>query len=274
MTTLSLRGAGVARGDRDRDRERWLVRGVDLDLRAGSDSGELVALVGPNGAGKTTLLRLIAGVWRPSAGTVFLDGMDLAGLPRRQVARRIAYVPQASTPPVDFTVLELVAMGRYAHQGWLGAASARDLDLVRAALERCDALHLESRNAARLSGGELQRVLIARCLATEADVLVLDEPTASLDVAHVLEIMELLVELARSGRGVAIALHDLALARRFADRVALLAAGRLVATGPAGDVLSAERIEQVFGVRVVGDLRDATAPLRFETVSPEDRPPC
>ncbi|HUP22631.1 MAG TPA: ABC transporter ATP-binding protein [Thermoanaerobaculia bacterium] len=272
MTTLSLHGAGIARGDRGRS--RWLVRGVDLELRSGADAGELVALVGPNGAGKTTLLRLMAGVWAPSEGAMRLDGADLHTLPRRRLARRIAYVPQSSTPALDFTVSELVAMGRYAHQGWLGAPAPRDHERVRAALERCDAAHLAGRSAAHLSGGELQRVLIARCLATEAEILVLDEPTANLDVAHVLEIMELLAELAGAGRGVVLALHDLALARRFADRVALLAGGRLVAAGPAGDVLSAERVEQVFGVRVVGDLRDATAPLRFEAVSREDRPPC
>jgi iron complex transport system ATP-binding protein len=262
VTALSLRGAGIARGPRGR--ERWLVRGVDLDLHAGAGAGELLALVGPNGAGKTTLMRLLAGVWSPTEGAALLDGLELRELPRRRAARRIAYVPQTTSPASDFTVRELVAMGRYAHQGWLAAPAPRDLAAVRAALQRCDALHLAERSASRLSGGELQRVWIARCLATEADLLVLDEPTANLDVAHVLEVMELLVALARSGRGVAIALHDLGLARRYADRAALLHQGRLVASGLATDVLSAERIEEVFGVRVVGDLGDRAAPLRFE----------
>jgi iron complex transport system ATP-binding protein len=180
------------------------------------------------------------------------------------VARRIAYVPQSSTPALDFSVLELVAMGRYVHQGWLGAAAPRDLERVHEALARCDALHLAGRNASRLSGGELQRVLIARCLATEAEILVLDEPTANLDVAHVLEVMELLAGLARAGTAVAIALHDLALARRYADRVAMLAGGELVASGPAVAVLTADRIEAVFDVRVEGDLADRAAPLWFE----------
>jgi iron complex transport system ATP-binding protein len=266
VTTLSLRGAGIARGVRGR--ERWLVRGVDLDLHAGAGAGELLALVGPNGAGKTTLMRLLAGVWSPTEGSARLDDVDLRALPRRRAARRIAYVPQTSIPGADFTVQELVAMGRYPHQGWLAAPAPGDRDAVRTALARCDALHLAERSAARLSGGELQRVWIARCLATEADLLVLDEPTANLDVAHVLEVMELLLALARSGRGVAIALHDLGLARRFADRAALLHQGRLVAAGRAPDVLTAERIENVFGVRVVGDLTDPAAPLRFDSAGP------
>jgi iron complex transport system ATP-binding protein len=268
---LTLRGAGVARGARDR--ARWLVRGVDLELRAGAGAGELLALVGPNGAGKTTLLRLMAGVWAPGEGSVLLDGADLGALPRRLAARRIAYVPQSGTPALDFSVLELVAMGRYAHQGWLGATTPRDLELVRSSLARCDALHLERRSAARLSGGELQRVLIARCLAAEAEILVLDEPTANLDVAHVLEVMELLLELARSGHAVAMALHDLALARRYADRVAVLAGGSLVATGPATEVLGAERIEEVFGVRAIGALGDRASPLGFELSSRARRRP-
>jgi iron complex transport system ATP-binding protein len=264
VTALELCGVGVARGSRGS--ERWLVRGVDLALHAGPGAGELLALVGPNGAGKTTLLRAMAGIWVPTEGVVRLDGVDLRRVPRRQAARRIAYVPQASTPALDFTVLELVAMGRYVHQGWLGAPARHDHDRVREALARCDALHLASRGAARLSGGELQRVLIARCLASEADLLVLDEPTANLDVAHVLEVMELLRELARGGHAVAIALHDLDLARRFADRAAVLAAGRLVVAGPVREVLTAARIEEVFGVRVAGDVADPAAALRFEAI--------
>jgi iron complex transport system ATP-binding protein len=263
VNVLSVIGAGVARGPRGR--ERWLVRGVDLELRAGPGAGGVLALLGPNGAGKTTVLRLIAGLWRPTEGSVRFDGAELSDLPRRRIARRVAYVPQGVAPALDFTVLELVAMGRYVHQGWLGAPAPVDLERVRSALARCDVLHLEARSAARLSGGELQRVLIARCLATEAEILVLDEPTANLDVAHVLEVMELLVELARGGRAVAIALHDLALARRYADRAALLSGGRVVAEGGVREVLTAARIEEVFGVRVVGDLTDPMAALRFET---------
>ncbi|HVS14341.1 MAG TPA: ABC transporter ATP-binding protein [Thermoanaerobaculia bacterium] len=240
---LRLEGAGLARGRGAR--RRWLVRGVDLTPRR----GELLALVGPNGAGKSTLLRLLAGLWTPTEGRVTLDGIDLRRVPRRAAARRVTYVPQHSVPLFEFTVRELVAMGSFptAPRFALGG-SLREARWTERCLERADVAHLAARPATRLSGGELQRVLIARGLATRAEVLLLDEPTASLDLVHQFEVLELARELAAEGRAVAIAIHDLNAALRWADRVAVVERGAKVAAGPPAAVLTPELLARVFGV--------------------------
>lgn len=237
---LELRRAGVERGG------RFLVRDVTLEV----DRPGIWCLVGPNGSGKTTTLRMLGGLWRPTSGAVQLDGEDLASLPRRALARRIAYVPQESRPAFDFTVREIVEMGRYPFEGRLGLGrqSEPDRQLIDDCLRRTDILELAERPVTAVSGGELRRVLIARCLASSAKVLLLDEPTANLDLAHALEVMDLCRELARGGAAIVIALHDLNAARRFADSVALFDHGRLVAQGPPDQVLDQRRILEVFGV--------------------------
>ncbi len=224
-----------------------LVRDLDLDLRAGS----LVVLLGPNGSGKTTTLRLAAGLVAPTSGRVLLDGEPLdrsRGSSLRRLARRVAYVPQSYQSTFDFTVRELVAMARYPHHGRFAAPSLADRRQVEAALERLELVPLQHRIAHTLSGGELQRVQLARCLASEAHVLLLDEPTSNLDLAHGLEVLEVCRALADEGRLVVLTLHDLMAARRFADRVVLLQEGRLVDDGTPVQVLDAGNIRRVFAV--------------------------
>ena len=212
--------------------------------------GQLVALVGPNGSGKSTLLRLLGGIWPPTSGAVSLDGVPLSRLRRRDLARAVTLVPQDTHVAFAFTVREVVAMGRQAHLGRFSREGEADRAAIAAAMARADVTALADRDATALSGGERQRVLIARSLATEARHLLLDEPTASLDVAHALDVLTLCRGLADEGRAVAIALHDLNLARRFATDAVLLRQGRVVVAGPVDQVLSPDLVSDVFGVSV------------------------
>jgi iron complex transport system ATP-binding protein len=237
---LALHNAGIELDG------RWIVREVTLELC----SGKLLALIGPNGSGKSTLLRLLGGLWRLSEGAALLNDQKLNTLPRRTLARSIAYTPQDTHLDFAFTAREVVAMGRHAHLGRFQWEGQRDRAAVDEALTRADVAHLAERFVTELSGGERQRILIARSLATEAPIILLDEPTASLDIAHALDVLELCRALVREGKAIAIALHDLNLAARFADDVALLNQGRIVAHGPASSVLLPETIGTVFGVQV------------------------
>jgi iron complex transport system ATP-binding protein len=225
---------------------RWLVRGATVRV----EPGRLVALLGPNGSGKSTLLRLLAGVWAPTEGTVTLDGQPLARVPRRSLARVVALVPQDTHIAFAFSVREIVAMGRHAHLGRFERERATDREAIIQAMERADVSGIAGRDATELSGGERQRVLIARSLATEARHLLLDEPTASLDVAHALDVLALCRRLADDGHAVAVALHDLNLARRFATDAVLLREGAVVASGPIERVLTPAAVGDVFGVAV------------------------
>jgi len=202
-------------------------------------------MVGRNGAGKTTLLRVASRVLRPETGEVRLRGRPVAGLSRRELAREVAVVAQDTALPFAFTVAELVLMGRAPHLGWLGFESAHDHDLAEAALGRLGLLELAGRSVLEISGGERQLVLIARALAQEAPVLLLDEPTAHLDLHHRLQVLGLLRELAREGRTVLVISHDLTLVARFCDRLALLSEGRLEVGTPA-ELLQPERLRKGF----------------------------
>ncbi|TQF76312.1 ABC transporter ATP-binding protein [Elioraea sp. Yellowstone] len=218
---------------------RAVLDGVSLKVRA----GELVALVGPNGAGKSTLLRALAGLLRPDAGRATLDGTPLAALSPRGRARRIAWLEQGARAAWGMTVREIAALGRLPHSD---AAEAP----VAAALAALGLDHMADRRIDRLSGGEVRRAMIARVLATAPDVMLLDEPCADLDPAQGFAVMRLLRAQAAAGRAVVVVLHDLALAARFADRVALLEAGRLVADGPPDSVMADAVVGRVFGVRI------------------------
>ncbi|MFI9048079.1 ABC transporter ATP-binding protein [Streptomyces sp. NPDC053427] len=216
----------------------------DIALEAGS--GRLVGLVGPNGSGKSTLLRCVYRALRPAAGTVRLDGADLHAMDAREGARLLAALPQEASTEFDFTVAEVVAMGRLPHQRGSGRASATDTAVCERALARVRADHLAGRGFLSLSGGEKQRVLIARALAQEPQVLVLDEPTNHLDIAQQLEVLALVRD---SRLTVLTALHDLNLAAVHCDELYVIAHGRIVASGPPHDVLTAELLADVFGVR-------------------------
>jgi iron complex transport system ATP-binding protein len=219
------------------------------DVSLSIDHGSVVSVLGPNGSGKTTLLKLLAGLLRPSSGVVRLEGADIATMSRAAIARRIAVVPQETHPAFDYTVLEMVLMGRYPHLRPFQIEGPDDIRLAREALASTGTAALESRAFDTLSGGEKQRVVIAVALAQAADILLLDEPTASLDLAYQLEIAALVRRLNRE-RGVTLVLstHDLNLAAAVSDRVVLLAGGRTLAMGATADVLTPENIGRTFQV--------------------------
>lgn len=223
---------------------RTLVSNASLELAP----GQIHMLLGPNGSGKSTLLRALAGLWPIAAGSVLLYGKPLAAQARQDVARAISYVPQDTRIDFAFTVLEIVAMGRFPHRGRFQHESAADRAAIEQALRLCDIEALASRPANQLSGGERQRVLIARGLAAQPRYLLLDEPAANLDIRHALEIYQLAQHLAASGHGLAIATHDLASAMRFGTQASLACKGSTIATGAPGDVLTEANIREVFGV--------------------------
>jgi len=218
------------------------ITGVDLDL-AGR---EMVALVGPNGCGKTTLLRSLLGLLRLRSGQVVVDHRVIGTWSRLELARRIALVPQREETPFSWRVDEMVGFGRYVRRGPLSPMNATDREAIDRALTRCDLLPLRARRVETLSGGEWQRVRVARALAQEADVLFLDEPTASLDLGHEMELLELVRRLVAEGLSALVVTHQLNLAARFADRMVLLAEGRVVASGAPAEVLQADQVSRVF----------------------------
>jgi len=236
--TLELENAGF------KTENRWLARGATLRLAAGS----FTAFVGPNGSGKSTLLRLLAGLWQLSEGKVLLNGANLNSLPRREIAKQIAYTPQDTHFEFAFTVRDVVMMGRHPHLGRFEREKPRDVEAVEAAMERTDCLKFANRFVNELSGGERQRVILARSLATEADIILLDEPLASLDLSHSFDVLNICRDLAKSGKTIALAIHDLNLAARYASNVVLVANGRVAAVGAPEEVLTDDLIRQVFGV--------------------------
>jgi len=223
--------------------ERAALDGVDLDVRSGS----FHAVIGPNGSGKSTLMRALLGRLDPRAGQALLEGRPAGAWEVKERARAVGAVPQSETIAFPLTVRELVGMGRYPHLGALGGERREDRDAVDDALERCDATALRDRDVTTLSGGELQRVRIARALAQEPRALALDEPTASLDIRHEMSILRLLRGSADRGITVFLVTHHLDLAGRFADRVLLLDEGRVAAEGPPPEVLRREVLTEVYG---------------------------
>ncbi|MGI8658291.1 MAG: ABC transporter ATP-binding protein, partial [Candidatus Limnocylindria bacterium] len=226
-------------------------RRVLRDLALTVAEGELLALLGPNGSGKTTLLRAIAGTIAPDSGRIALFGRDLGSWTRIGLAKRVAVLPQSLVLPEGFRVVELVEMGRAPHATrWFGA-SAEDAEAVERALADADALDLAERHADQLSGGERQRVLVAMALAQEPELLLLDEPTLHLDIAHQATLLSTVDRLRhRRGLTVIAVLHDLNLAAAHAPRVAVLGSGRIIAEGDPTDVLRPHLVRSTFGVEV------------------------
>jgi iron complex transport system ATP-binding protein len=219
------------------------------------DTGQCVAVVGPNGAGKSTLVGALSGQLPLDAGAVEVDGTPVAALGSFALARRIAVVEQNPILPAGFKVADVVAMGRVPHQGLFGAASTADRAAIAEALAQTGTVGLSSRTVDTLSGGESQRVVLARTLAQAADHLLLDEPTNHLDLRHQIEVLAFARRAAAAGAAVMLVLHDLNLAARVGDRVVMLAHGQVVADGPPAEVLTAATISEVYGapVRVLYD---------------------
>lgn len=247
---LQARGLCVDRGP------RRVLDHVDLEV----DAGVVTALIGPNGSGKTTLLKALAGVL-PFSGQVLVKGRALDTLDRRARARHVAYVPQQSALDAPLPVFDVVAQGRLAHRAALGGLSRADLAAIDDALVATDVKMLAPRAFTSLSHGEKHRVLIARGLATEAPVLLLDEPTAGLDLAHVLELLDLFTRLAAEGRSLLVVLHPLAEVKAVAARVAVLHEGKRLAYGPVPEVLTPALVREVYRVDVVPGGAWGFAPL-------------
>ncbi|MCP3736445.1 ABC transporter ATP-binding protein [Sphingomonas sp. RP10(2022)] len=226
------------------------ARRVLTDVGLTLSPGRVTAILGPNGAGKSTLLKALAGLVTPAAGSVTLAGAPVAGLPPRDRARRIGYLPQDAAVHWNVAAREIVALGRVPHRAPFAAPSPADHAAIEAALAATETIALVDRPVAQLSGGERARVLLARVLAGQPDWLLADEPLASLDPAHQVDILDRLRGVAVAGRGVVLVLHDLAQAARVADDVLLLRDGAVVAAGPAADVLTPSTVARVFDVRV------------------------
>jgi iron complex transport system ATP-binding protein len=249
---------------------RPVIDEVSLEI----DHGSVLGVLGPNGSGKTTLLSLLAGTLRPSNGTVRLDGRSLATRSRAAIARELAIVPQEMHPAFDYTVLEMVLMGRYPHLGAFEVEGPRDLAIARDAMRATGTESLETRQFDTLSGGEKQRIVIAAALAQSPRVLLLDEPTASLDLAYQLEIAALVSRLNRE-RAVTIVLstHDLNFAASACQSLILLRSGRVVAGGAVEDVLTPGNIEAVYGVEAEVTANQRAGHLTVVPVGPAGRRP-
>lgn len=223
---------------------------VAEDLTVRIPTGRVTVIVGANACGKSTLLRALARLLRPRSGTVLLDGADLHRLPTKEVATRLGILPQTPIAPDAITVADLVARGRYPHQGWFRRWTSEDEAALVQALEHTSTLDLADRHVDELSGGQRQRVWIAMAIAQDTEILLLDEPTTFLDLAHQIDVMDLVRQLNRSeGRTVVAVLHDLNQAFRYADHVIAMRDGAVLAQGPPDELATAELIEQVFGLR-------------------------
>ena len=241
----------------------WALKGVNAEVRG----GELLGVLGPNGSGKSTLLRVMDGLLTPQEGAVRLRGRSLEALSRRGVARQVAMVSQETQFRFAFSALEVVLMGRFPHLRRLQFEGERDWEEARAALEATNALDLAHRDIHALSGGERQRVLIARALAQKPAVLLLDEPTAFLDLKHKREVFRLTASLARGeGLGVAVVSHDLDLASQYCDRLLVLKEGRVVAAGTPAEVLTPGTIQAVYDCPVRVDAHPDTGRPRVSLV--------
>ncbi|MDD2283375.1 MAG: ABC transporter ATP-binding protein [Eubacteriales bacterium] len=230
-------------GVRFRYGSREILHDVELEAK----SGEVLAVIGANGAGKSTLIRCINRILKPQQGAVFLDGKEFSGFNAKESACMMGYVPQTAKDVFSFNVMETVLMGRKPHISW--GVGKKDLKIVNSILLRMGLKQFVERYLYELSGGERQKVLIARALAQEPEVLLLDEPTSNLDVRHQLEVMELIQSIAREQRKcVLIVVHDLNLAARFADKIVMLKDGIVFAAGTVQQVLTTENIKAVYGV--------------------------
>ncbi|GIZ11975.1 ABC transporter ATP-binding protein [Pseudomonas sp. NCCP-436] len=228
----------------DYERTR-IIDGLNLEI----PRGQVSAIVGPNGCGKSTLLAGLARLHKPSAGAVLLDGKVISSLPSREVARRLALLPQDASAPDGLTVSELIRFGRQPHQSLLRQWSEEDQAIVEAALAAADLLELADRPLESMSGGQRQRAWIAMAIAQATPLLLLDEPTSALDLGHQIEVFELIHQLAAAGKTVVMVVHDLSSACRYADHLIAMQQGRIIASGRPEEIVTSELVEQLYGVR-------------------------
>lgn len=247
---------------------RTILQGADLEV----DAGGLVAVVGPNGAGKSTLARSVAGIQRFGSGSVHWMGRDVAGLRGRRLARIRAFVPQRPRVPDGITVRDAVGVGRSAHVGAFQRPTRGDRDAVERAMDRTVVTEFADRKLTTLSGGELQRVQIAVALAQEAPVLMADEPTSHLDLGATVAVAKLLRGLADDGLAVVLVAHDLSLAAAVADAVVVMSGGRTVASGPPAEVLTHERLEEVWNVDAALESGEGRTALRVAWLGRDGAP--
>lgn len=237
------------------------------DVSFALEAGKIIALLGANGAGKTTLLRALNGTLPAAKGDILLNGKSIDDYSRREIARQIAVVAQETETKFPVSVLEFVLAGRFAHGAVFGWESDRDLQTAFDCLELCDLANCENRRMNLLSGGERQRVVLARALATEAEILLLDEPTANLDLAHQAMMFRLVRERCKQRRAAAVVItHDLNLASEFADEIILLAGGEILAKGKPETVLTEKNLADVFNVKVLLDENPVSGKRRVTTV--------
>lgn len=254
---LSLKKVGYRYGS------TWAVRNISIEV----GSGELVGVLGPNGSGKSTLLKVTDGILCPCEGEVVLKGRELQHYSRAGLAREVAMVPQENHFHFSFSSLEVVLMGRFAHMGLLQFEGERDMAVAYEAMEAAQCIDLAERAIHELSGGEKQRVMLARALAQEPSLILLDEPTSFLDLRYKKETFDLLWSLTRErGLSLMAVSHDLDLSARYCDRMVLLREGEVFLEGSPGDVLTAENVESVYGCRVAVDRNPATGSPRVSIV--------
>jgi len=240
--------------------EQWVLRGIDFEV----EKGDFLGVIGPNGSGKTTLLRIIDGILRPQEGEVRLEGTEIGRLRRDALARSVAVVPQYSALAFPFSVEEVVLMGRSPHLGRWRFEGDQDHRIAREAMEMTDTLALAARDMESLSGGERQRVLIARALAQEPRLMLLDEPTAFLDIRHQVDFFDRIRALNRDrGLTIVAVTHDINLAAHYCDRVILLKDGRIEAAGSVEAVITDENIRRAYETRVLVDRHPATGSPRI-----------
>ncbi|MFE2184667.1 ABC transporter ATP-binding protein [Streptomyces sp. NPDC059455] len=236
---LAARGVTVGYGG------RTVIENLDVTI----PPGVITTIIGPNGCGKSTLLRTLTRLLKPAKGAVVLDGEDIVKLRTRDVAKKLGLLPQAPVAPEGLTVADLVAKGRHPHQSWLRQWSSDDAGVVERALAMTGVSDLADRPVDSLSGGQRQRVWISMTLAQGTDLLLLDEPTTYLDLAHAIDVLDLVDDLHESGRTVVMVLHDLNLATRYSDNLIVMRAGSILAQGHPRDVITAELLDEAFGLR-------------------------
>ncbi|UTP36975.1 ABC transporter ATP-binding protein [Streptomyces rapamycinicus] len=236
---LAARGVTVGYGG------RTVIENLDVTI----PPGVITTIIGPNGCGKSTLLRTLTRLLKPAKGAVVLDGEDIVRLRTRDVAKKLGLLPQAPVAPEGLTVADLVAKGRHPHQSWLRQWSSDDAGVVERALAMTGVSDLADRPVDSLSGGQRQRVWISMTLAQGTDLLLLDEPTTYLDLAHAIDVLDLVDDLHESGRTVVMVLHDLNLAARYSDNLIVMRAGSILAQGHPRDVITAELLDEAFGLR-------------------------